>query len=237
MTFTMGELTHDVLDVVTAHQLLHYVKNGETRRIRFVTGATTAAVCYVYGPKLEDLFHTLPDRDLSDLVSKNNLRAAGLAVAGAGAGYLIGSRIDPTKFTPLNALLQRKFDDAKKDPEEQNAMVETALTAGSALWLGYSLLFKERSPDDRHRQLWGLGGAAVGYLFGPELIHKTRNLVLPEGAQENIRAVYQRGFAALGALGGGAIATRFRPGYGEKSYGETTTPLIPPITIPGGEKQ
>jgi hypothetical protein len=79
------------------------------------------------------------------------------------------------------------------------------IVIGSVGWLGYSLFFNGKTPEERLRHKWGIGAGAVGYAFGPQIIHKFDRILLtkPEVAQAD--SIYQNGGMLLGAVAGGLL--------------------------------
>lgn len=97
--------------------------------------------------------------------------------------------------------LQAIIDDAVRDSEYQRP--SGIILLGSIGWLGYSLFLNGKSKEDRTRHLWGLGAGAVGYAFGPEIIHKFDRLTLAKDDTTQANSIYQNGSMLLGAMVGG----------------------------------
>lgn len=97
--------------------------------------------------------------------------------------------------------LQAIIDDAVRDSEYQRP--SGIILLGSIGWLGYSLFLNGKSKEDRTRHLWGLGAGAVGYAFGPEIIHKFDRLTIAKDDTAQANSIYQNGSMLLGAMIGG----------------------------------
>lgn len=190
------ELAYTAGDLIATHNLLDYMKPGEDK-LRIVTGATLGALGYGLGPLLENKLSNTEDAMLANIAKEDVIYAAGGAAIGAIGGYLAGNDFVPT--TEVGAQIREAIQ--SDDPKRPGGLI-TVLGVG---WLGYSLFVAEQDDEFRQRQHWGLGAAALGYLAGPEILDKTKDLIVPRSILDDTTKIYQAGSAAFGGvLGVGA---------------------------------
>ncbi len=191
------EIIHGVVDVVAAHNLLQYVTGpSNDEALRMVAGGTLTALGYAYGPELRDRFRKLKGEPMTEQMRKQIIYSAGGALLGGIIAYVaspdIFERREGTNFVNL----------PKPNIREQPSGL---LTIGSAAWIGYSLLMRSNDPEWKERQYWGLGAGSIGYMTGPTILSKIKDLAIPTHIRDDALERFSRGAAALGMIGGAGI--------------------------------
>lgn len=208
------ELFFEMADILATYQLLQYVKKDDTA-LRKVVGVTMAGLGYGFGPSLEEKLSTIGDEELTDAFKQRMIYTAGGVALGGAAGYFFKKEHgDVTCTTPLGSTIKERLEIAR--PDSPNPL----FSFGSTVWLMYSLALRERTEETKIRQAYGLGAGAIGYLWGPELIGKVGDLVIPKDVKDDILEVQARGAAMVGGLLGGAAAW-----YMSKNYVRTPDAL------------
>jgi hypothetical protein len=196
MEIRAQQIFYGVAEVIATHNLLRFVqKNTDEERMRMVAGAGLVSLGYFFGPELQERLKLLNDRGLDEKMQQQLVYAAGGVLLGGFAGYTLGPKLQ-----------SRTFELAVQSPHiaQPAKRPDGLITIASAGWLAYSLFFDGKTPEEQRRHMWALGAGAVGYMYGPEMLRKTRDLFLPAGADKSVER-YARGAAMLGATAGGVI--------------------------------
>lgn len=189
-------------EIIAAHQILRYAKDGnEEERMRLVTGAGMGALGYIYGPKLHERIRE-QDQPLSERMSESLTYAIGGAVAGAIIGHYSG----PKLFSGDISVPREVADAFRSSGEAGLTKRPTTLVVGiSAAYLAYALFREDKEAEQYRKNAWMLGAASLGYAFGPEIMRKTKDIVLPQRAAEDALERYSRAGAAIGLVGGAVL--------------------------------
>jgi hypothetical protein len=192
------QVIYGVAEVIAAHNLLRYVrKNNDEERLRMATGAGLAGLGFAFGPELQDRLQHLGDRELTAATKERLLYAAG----GALLGGIIGNKVGPHLPLSIEEAINNATEEMLAHPQQPGALV----TLASAGWLGYSLFFDGKTPEEQKRHLWGLGAGVVGFMYGPELLRKVSNMTVPAHAADEAVQVYASGSAVIGTVAGGLL--------------------------------
>jgi len=201
------QVIYGVAEAIAAHNLLRYVRsNSDEDKVRMAAGAGMAGLGYVFGPELEARLRHLGDQDLTEHTKQQMVYAAGGIVLGSITGYAIGPRLKG-----IASGLEQELVKAEIAQREDSERPGGLITIASAGWLGYSLFFDGKTPEEQQRHLWGLGAGVVGYMYGPELIRKLGNLVIPASSKDDAVQMYASGAAILGGVAGGLLGWKKGP--------------------------
>ncbi|MBR9701219.1 hypothetical protein GOV11_05130 [Candidatus Woesearchaeota archaeon] len=177
------DMIFGIADVIAAHNLLRYAREGEDEpQTRMLIGATMASLGYLYGPDIKNKFSE--KTEIMEKLRSRAIYAGGGAMLGGIVGYLSGP------------------DLAGKDTSKVERP-SGLMAIASVGWLGYSLVGREET--DHERQLWGLGAGSIGYLYGPELLSKIKHVSIPDHVCEDGVDIQARGAAIFGAMVGAGI--------------------------------
>jgi hypothetical protein len=114
---------------------------------------------------------------------------------------------------------RRLLDGARAQQQADPTRPGGLIVAGCAAFLGYSLFFDGKTPEEQQRHLWGLGAGVVGYLYGPETLKQLRTLRIPQARAEQAVELYGKGAALTGAAIGGVTGYLYGPSWFGKPQG------------------
>lgn len=206
MTTRVQHILTTVVDAFAGHNILSHIQDYRHERERLAIGATLGALGYGLGPSLEKRICELKDAELTEKLKQHAIIAGGTALGGALLGYALGNEMYESRYLRRAG---RVPDDLEKNIRRASEHGTAERPSGLMLlasigWLGYSLLLQEQEHEEQHRQWWGLGAALVGHTYGPEIIQRIKDMIVPPGTQEYTERLYQRGGAVIGAaLGAG----------------------------------
>jgi hypothetical protein len=203
------QVIYGIAEAIAAHNLLKYVRvNNEEEKIRMAAGAAMAGLGYVFGPGLEDRIKQLKDGELTEATKQQLLYAAGGILLGGITGYAVGPKLEAAALpAPMQQTLVAAEAQAQADHERPGGLV----TIASAGWLGYSLFFDGKTPEEQQRHLWGLGAGVVGYMYGPDMLRKIGKLLIPSQAGDDAVRIYTTGSIVLGGVAGGILGWKMGP--------------------------
>jgi hypothetical protein len=198
MEMRAKQVIYGMAEIIAAHQLLRYVrKNNDEEKLRMAAGAGMAGLGFVFGPELHSRLQR-HDFSLSEQVKQHLLYASGGAILGGMVGYKLGPKLNVPE-------IQEAIDNAKEqsitDPQRPGGLI----TIASAGWLGYSLFFDGKTPDEQRQHLWGLGAGVVGYAYGPEIFRKIKSMSIPASSHDDALEIYARGSTLVGSIAGGLL--------------------------------
>jgi hypothetical protein len=203
------QVIYGVAEAIAAHNLLRYVRtNTDEEKIRMAAGAGMAGLGYVFGPDLEARVRQLKDGELSEQIKQQMVYAAGGIVLGSITGYAVGPKLADTSLGPA---VEHTLLTAQQEQREDAQRPGGLLTIASAGWLGYSLFFDGKTPEEQQRHLWGLGAGVIGYMYGPEVIRKVGGLFVPAQSRDEAVKIFATGSALLGGLAGGILGWKKGP--------------------------